>query len=423
MIKLIQNGLFADNLFAVNNPLMVKRYNGCLTDIGLTPTKLKSFHIDGWGWSPEIAEEQGNRTYLCHGLANPFGIIISPEQEKSSIYMPFHTFDSQIHKLIFKLYKDQIADITAVCGLWFELDQEITAYRSPQDLLMVDYVNVAFYSVDRIMTAAQEQRALIREFYDVPQAWSNKELRDSIIASSKKHGDLRFKKFEIPNTPFVDIENYYTLAFNGLYVFKNLNNDKPVLIFSNEQSEVSGESTHGHLEFNASDPQLLSYLYTKNIISNDLSLYQTHPVLIELLKDFILIEAAINFDDSIPFNELNKTQMKGVVNKLLSQHILPEEYFELEKLLTVLKDDKAVQSYTIPEKLRSYLLHPHYSLNENQTKVVWQLLGNINKHNPLTLYLFNKSLFYSSYGNWHEQVQSWVVKKLLEHKHIYNNLI
>ncbi|NNJ55093.1 MAG: hypothetical protein HKP14_03135, partial [Bacteroidia bacterium] len=420
MIKLIQNGLFADNLFAVNNPLIVKRYNNCLIDIGLTPTKLKSFHIDGWGWSPEIAEEQGNRTYLCHGLANPFGIIISPEQEFGPIYMPFHTFDSQIHKLIFKLYKEQIADITAVCGLWFELDQEVTAFRSPQDLLMIDYITVVFYSVDRIMKAAQEQRALIREFYDVPQAWSNQKLRNDIIESSKKHGDLRFKKFEIPNTPFVDIENYYTLAFNGLYVFKNLNSDKPLLVFSNKESAVSGESTHGHIEFNIGDHQLLSYLYNNNIISNDLEIYKSHPILVELIKDFILLRTVNGFDKTIQYHALNKTQKKGVINKLLSEHIMPEEYFELEKLLSILKDDKAIQSYSVSDKLRPYLLHPHSDLKENQKKVVWQLLCTINNHNPLTLYLFNKSLFYSMYGEWEEQTQIWVVDKLLEHKNIYN---
>ena len=121
MIKLIETGLFGDNLVAINSPLMVKRYNACLEDIGLTATKLKSFHIDGWGWSPEVAKEQDDRFYLSHGLANPYGIIISPKQENSSIYMPYHSFDVDIHKMIFSQYKEQIVDITAQCGLWFEL--------------------------------------------------------------------------------------------------------------------------------------------------------------------------------------------------------------------------------------------------------------------------------------------------------------
>ena len=62
--------------------LMRKRYNECLTDIGIEPTKLKKFHIDGWGWSPEVAKEKDDRFYLSHGIANPFAIIVSPEQKR-----------------------------------------------------------------------------------------------------------------------------------------------------------------------------------------------------------------------------------------------------------------------------------------------------------------------------------------------------
>ena len=72
MLKLIQSGLFGGRLFHVGTADLVKRYNDCLEDIGLQRTELKEFHIDGWGWSPEIAEEQQDRLYLSHGAANPY---------------------------------------------------------------------------------------------------------------------------------------------------------------------------------------------------------------------------------------------------------------------------------------------------------------------------------------------------------------
>ncbi len=57
MIKLIESKLFGAKLFPVDTKLMKKRYNECLTDIGIEVTNLGKFHIDGWGWSPEIAKE------------------------------------------------------------------------------------------------------------------------------------------------------------------------------------------------------------------------------------------------------------------------------------------------------------------------------------------------------------------------------
>ncbi len=367
MIKLVQNGLFGNNLYSVDSPPMVKRYNECLEDIGLQKTKLKKFHIDGWGWSPEIAEEQKNRFYLSHGLANPFGVIISPKQQNAPIYMPFHSFDREIHKYIFKTYSQQIEDITATCGLWFELDQEISAYRSPQDLLMVDYINVNFYSVDRIMTAAREQRALIREFHDVPQAWSNDELRLKIIESSQKYGDLRFRKFEIPKVPFSAVENYYTLGFNGLYILKGKGNEKPLLIFKDNSSKVSGQLDNSHIEFNIDDPGLLSYLYNKSLISNDIDLFTDHPSLIEIMKDFFLVKAAVEHNEKVEFKDLNTVQKKGLVNRMLQEELLSDVYFELERLLSALQKQEQLDRYITSETLQPYLLHPHPSLSTQES--------------------------------------------------------
>lgn len=422
MIKLIETGLFGDNLVPIHSALMVKRYNACLEDIGLTPTKLKKFHIDGWGWSPEIAEEQDDRFYLSHGLANPYGIILSPKQADSSIYMPYHSFDVEIHKMIFSQYMEQIVDITAQCGLWFELDQEISAYRSPQDLLMIDYINIGFTSVDRVMSAAQEQRALIRTFYDVPQAWSDPNLRNDIIASSQKNGDLRYRKFDIPKFPYLDVNNYYTVAFDGLFVLKNLNNSKPVLIHAGNDSKLSAEEKHTYIEYNIDDPQLLSYLYSNRIVSDQTEDADSQKILLEVVKDYLLVNAALEHDPEITISSLSKTQKKGVVNKLLKSGAALDDYFELEKIINQL-DDKHGQVSSVSDNVRNLLLHPHKDLSANQKIVVWRLLCSLNQTNPLLSYLFDKSNFYTQFRLWPDQLQQWVVQQLLAHKHIYNQLI
>ena len=150
MLKLIQSGLFGGKLFHVATKELVGRYNACLEDIGLERTALTEFHIDGWGWSPEIAEELQDKQYLSHGSANPYSIIITPDQQRGSLYYPYHSFDWDIHHQVFDKYAKQIADITTECGLWFSLDHDISTYRSPQDLLMIDVVKVQFLSLIHI---------------------------------------------------------------------------------------------------------------------------------------------------------------------------------------------------------------------------------------------------------------------------------
>ncbi len=221
MIKLIESGLFGEGLIEINTASMVERYNECLEDIGLIPTKLKAFHLDGWGWSPEIAEEQQNKYDHSHGFANPYGIIITPEQSKSSLYFPFHSFDWDIHQEVFEKYRAQINDITTQCGLWFEMDQSITAYRAPQDLLMMENIQLQFNSVDGLMSAADMQRQLVRSFYEDEDAWADAILREQIINSSRKFGDLRFRKVEIPPYPYNRISSFYSSTFGGIYILKN----------------------------------------------------------------------------------------------------------------------------------------------------------------------------------------------------------
>ena len=423
MIKLIESELFGHNLIEVSNPTMVKRYNECLNDIGLAPTKLKKFHIDGWGWSPEIADEQGDRYYLSHGLANPYGVVISPKQAESAIYMPFHSFDRQIHKNLFAEYGAQIADIPSKTGLWFELDQEISAYRSPQDLLMMDYIKVNFSSVGRLMNASKKQRALIREFYDKPQAWSDDQLRSDIIESCKKYGDLRYMKFEIPAHPFNDIDTFYTAAFQGIYVFKRLKNDKPLLVYEGAETGVSGEIEHGHVEYNIKDPSLISYLYNAGLISSDVSLFESNPGLVEVMQEHVMMTALSKLDSDVDYTVLNRNQRKGLVNRMAQDGSLPDVYFDFERFHAQLKDKRPLKTADISETLRPYLLNPNTNLAGQEKAVLWQLLSNYNNANPVMMYLFDKSKFYTEYQTWNEQLQVWTINKILAHKHIYNQLI
>ena len=80
MQKLKEANLYRSELIPVSGKL-VERYNKCLKTLGFKETKLKSFSVDGVGWSPEVAEEMKDVHYLNHGDANPHGIIISPLQK------------------------------------------------------------------------------------------------------------------------------------------------------------------------------------------------------------------------------------------------------------------------------------------------------------------------------------------------------
>lgn len=61
MHRLINKGLMFGNLFRVDSPPLVARYNRALLSLTGKQTGLGEFHIDISGFSPEIGEELGDR--------------------------------------------------------------------------------------------------------------------------------------------------------------------------------------------------------------------------------------------------------------------------------------------------------------------------------------------------------------------------
>lgn len=422
MIKLIESGLFGDKLLKVDKPIMVSRYNSCLADIGLSQTKLKSFHIDGWGWSPEVAEELKDRYYLSHGNANPYGVIISPEQKNCSLYFPFHSFDWDIHQEIFDHFQDQIEDVTTICGLWFELDQDISTYRSPQDLLMVKNVNLGFSTTGNLMDAVKEQRELVSQYYDKEKAWADNNLRKRIIASSTKYGDLRFRNLEIADYPYTNVSSYYTSLFGGIFTLRNTHANKPVMVFESEKSPVSGEIDHGHVEFNLDSPELLGFLFANNILSDSAKFFKDKLFLLQHQLDFLLFKAASENDKEMNLVNMSASHKKGLINKLFSAGKLSDDYFELEKCVSkISKNEEVVIGSS--EFLSGHLLHPSESLESHTKAIVWQMLNGIRQRNELLFFAFSKSSMYTEYKNWNSNYQDWVIAELVNNPHIYSRLI
>ncbi|MBI1286242.1 MAG: hypothetical protein GC178_01575 [Flavobacteriales bacterium] len=421
MIRLIESKLFGDRLFYIDSALMQKRYNRCLEDIGIEPTKLKNFHVDGWGWSPEIAKEKDDRFYLSHGLANPFAIIVSPDQKDCPVYMPYHTFDWEIHRRVFENYALQIEDITSLNAIWFELDQNISSYRSPQDLLMMEVVNLKFNVAGDLATAAAEQKKLVGTYLTEPRSWMNAELREQIIASSKKHGDLRYRNLDMPDFPFSNLSSYYTLAFNGMFVFKKTAGGKPILIFEDNSSEMSGNGNHLHIEFNLEDKSFIPYLYNLDLLDSETDCFLDHIELLELQLEHMIVSAAMQLDETIPVDKMTRTQRKGLIGKLESASLLDENYFELEMVINKLVNGP--DKVRISEKLNQYMLQPHVTTTPEQKTVLWHLISKVQKNNPVLQFAFDKTSFYQEYQTWKPPMQEWAIGCILRNRGIYAKLI
>lgn len=416
MKKLTDAGLFGVGLIQLVKPSMIERYNACLEDIGLKPTKLKKFSIDGWGWSPEIAEERKDPFYLSHnGPASPFAIIITPEQEDKPVYFPYHSYDRDLMRIVFHTARTQIADLTTETGIWIDVDKEITTFFSPQDLLMIDSIQLRFNTPDKLMQAAREQRQLVREFYDDTFAWGDSKLHKQIIASSKKYGDLRFRSLDIPDTPYTHVRTFYSRAFGGIFVFRDLPGKQPILILEEQESKVSGELSHRHIEFNLNDPGLMAILEREKLIETDMLHYQTRELRLHRLLDCLFAEACCAEHPDMDIRDLASGKKKGLTVELFNKGKLNSLYVELERLIKQLSSFNDLRFNELSPELQSFIAVPNPDLPKNMKDVVWKLLLKLSPCDVMKLYQYDKEGFFNAYQQWPENQQNWVINYLQEH--------
>ncbi|MDM8536053.1 hypothetical protein QUF70_04805 [Desulfobacterales bacterium HSG17] len=413
MKKLEQEGLFGGGLVPVNTLEMVNRYNACLQDIGIEPTGLDSFSIDGIGWSPEIAAEKKDNFFLSHGGANQFAVILSPAQHNKPIYFPFYSFSRDLMNAVFERHLRQIADITRETAIWLDIDQEISHYLSPLDLLLLDSICIRVYTVNKIMDAAKKQKALIRKFTNDENAWFDLKLRQEIIKSAKKHGDLRFRSVQIPDISFNDTRSFYTMAFDGIYVFRDvLKTEKNMLILENEELvKELGQDIKG--VFSLSDRYLFSSLFREGLLTYNLSYYYDNPESLNIKKECIFVNLMAKHFFEVDCTQLNPGQKRGYVRQL--QKHLPKEFFDLERLAKQIANKEANYFMNLSYDMSSILMYPNQSLPQPVQNMLWQLITETVPLDIILLYTYNKSKFFELYQTWGQNKKNWAFKMLKEH--------
>ena len=404
MQKLKQANLYRNELIPISGKL-VERYNKCLVKLGFTATKLTSFSIDGIGWSPEIAEEKNEVFYLNNGEANSHAIIITPLQKGLPIYNPFHSYDIELMKLVFKNYAKKIQNITRDSALYLDFDQQIDVFYEPLDVLNYKDITINFHLIDDLKKAKKEQLKLV-ETFNKDHNFIDENLHQQLITSAKKYGDLRERDIEL--TPIVyTSDSFYTKAFGGVYLLRNF--IKPILIFEDKEAykEAINDTTYDVLMFHVAQPELMSQLKDHVIIECDLET-EVGTKRYERIKKFIFGEALKQTQH--PVNDIlkDKTLFKSYLNKIDLE--TRKKVMSAERYLDKKKVNKNIRIADVVDEQLYFALHkPHSSLRANHQDLIWKLLVNIAPKDVLFWYWYDKEDFYTNFKTWQESKKDWVI--------------
>ena len=404
MQKLIQANLYRSELIPVSGKL-VERYNKCLVKLGFTKTKLKTFSIDGIGWSPEIADEKKDLHYLNNGDANPHGIIISPLQKGKPVYVPFHTFDRDIMKFVFKIHGNKINDITRDCAICLDFDQNIDAFYEPLDVLKYNNIIISFHLINDLDKIKAQQLELV-ETFNRDNNFIDETIHQQILESAKKHGDLRHRDLDLHELQFTT-DSFYTKAFGGVYVLRDF--IKPIVVFEDKKwhKEAIKDVSYDVLIYHIHQPELMDKLRDHVIIEYDLeTVVKTKRY--ERIKKFEMFQQLKKVQHPIKNILEDPLLYKSYLNKLDIE--ARKKVMSVERYLEKLETSNEFKIADIVDvKLFEALHQPHSSLEAKHQDLIWKLLVNISPKDVLYLYWYDKEAFYNSFKSWDDSFKEWTI--------------
>ena len=245
---------------------LVERYNRALDSLGIERTNLESFTIDSYGWSPDIAEEKENQSYLSHGNNIPYGIIITFEQATCSVLNSYHTFDKKILSEVYTKHEERIKSMTMWTSIIVTMQTEVQSIESPFDFLkwrdMVVTCSVPYF----IQKAKQEQDKLVAKL-DQDDNFLDESLFEQLLVLGKEYGDLRDKDFSFEEMICHVGDIFYTEAFGGIFTIRKATTSIMVFEAKNAHKKWSSVAPDFVSVFHIDDAELTKTLKGNNILS------------------------------------------------------------------------------------------------------------------------------------------------------------
>jgi hypothetical protein len=403
MDALARAGLLEDALVAVDTPEIVARYNACLLELGIEPTGLARFRIDGIGWSPEIAAEKENDQYLSAGIANPMGVLVSPSQGGKPVCRPYNSYDRRLVDAYFDRFHHSIADITATTFIGLDIDAELTEYHHPRDLLLVHYIVVRSVA-GGLFDAVREQRALVERFMSDGLHWLDPRLRKALRDSAAAWGDLRYRRADVPELKF-DLQSFHTEALGGVFVLRCV--EGATLLVVEDARLLRPRRKAAFDEYATEDAELPERLLRSGVMQVDLAWYADHPEVLADKKAGLLADVVCEQHPELNYAELKLAQRRQLGARLADR--LPPVYHQLERLSVQLERGKRPDEEALSPALRMLLMRPDPELPESEQEVLWLLLCRLQPVDVVRLWRSDKSQFFAQYRTWTRSKQEWAL--------------
>lgn len=390
------------NLFHVNSPALVERYNRALKHLTGKTTKLSDFHIDISGFAPEIGAELGDDLYLNpHGCNRQF-ILLSTEQKTAPLLDAKFSTSRGILRQFIDENEAQLFALTARDAVAGELVNSIYSVDKAAHLFDIRKIRVEADTTGGHVAEASKLGAMIEEFRTRDDAWWDDVLIADMITLAKKTGDVTRTPIKLKNTEFQQ-KNFWTSHFGGLYVFRDV--PEPAVISVGNKEKLGPLPISQTIDLEERNT-IAAFLDENKLVEPIVKARGIDNVSILRQKlDFIIVDVAASMEADVA--GLNRRELRALARRY-AKH-LPREFHQLNDLLRWAEGGGGWPRILSSDPAYFYTLrataHPDRAL-------VNQLLAELAPLDVRQLFICHKQLFYARYAGWPDEKKEFVAKFL-----------
>lgn len=408
MNRLLEAELIYGRLMEINEPHLIARYNKALKAFGLKQTALTEFDIDMTGFSPQVAEELGDRDYLDPNRVNRRFIILSPDQENLPVV---HTSFSNTAGLMHEFFGANARAISAVTikdALYGEIEDSVATVDHIEDLLSINEVNFKVHSAEDILGKASELRSLADRLLSQPDAWRDDDMLNRMVELARFTGDIRQNTL-VPDQLVFRHDAFWANHFGGVYVFHDGRNSTVICHPTAPGFRKARPWQVSYIDINDHETIYGFLARTKRIELPAASWIQPSG-LYQHRMQMLLLGLANQNDPNFDPERADQVWLQTWAHT--NAKLVAEEgsYPLLSEMYRVVSTTGSIRMPDIAARYRFLLVRAEPTHADQW--LVNRLLAEMNPYDFVSRFIFDKQGFYVAYEGYSEKFREYVVKTL-----------
>lgn len=416
-IDLEKLGLINQGLFPVDGEL-AERYNNVLKRVFGFESELSSFRVDKRGLSPELSGHlkqkypdrlEFGENYLNIKSANRFMVVVSPDQKDAPLIAPQTSYENDLFNEVYRQARHTIEDLTQSDALFGELENGITVFQSPYDLMQMRTVRISLDSLDGVSGLSQQLKDLSDRLGDKDESGNDNALNDEYISKMrdlvKRVGNVELRNISDIFPIKREVHCFYVEFFNGIHCIRNFKNDDDVnaIYVLHHQGELRDFGS-GVIALDLHDKYLLKTLHRYKFLKYDEGLV---PQRISEIEDRVLLDSGIDVVSLANYDR--KRQVNENVDKL------PESWKELREIAGLMQTsgteiEEAIKHKSYETKLK---LSVATKKPAGKPEIVNHMLAELDPTDSVRVYQYNRRKFVTEFPTMPLNKQRYVCNQVL----------